>query len=455
MKEQAQALLPSLCSRENPMSEPFGKMMEVLLLVLPLGGAVMLRFFGGQELFSRQVRRIALGGIFLVLSVLVFLTKTHSGGLPGMSLTGVLLLLAVWFPVALLVEIEKEQGQTSGVLSFLLLFFSTGFVLSPFPSLVLLFWGGVLGTTYLLFRMFYGSRPTGNLPFALPALLSCALFSMTFFPSSRSFASLAFLLFLPFFPFQRWMSFTPRTGSATVWTAVRLVLFILSAWGIRRWAPLPFSGEDSAFLVFLCLSGLAQIQGALLALGEPVARKRIAAAIFSQMALLTPIVLMEFPRHAGRSMVLVLSLLFPALALSRLTDHLERETRRQNLSDMGGLFREMPRADRLFFFFVLMISAMPGSGLFSGVLASERGTVGPVFWGWVGMAIAGVVLVQWALWQAWEQIFLGRPKEGALPMSDITSGSAGLMGVSFLPLLILAIWPEILDRLLSSPGAGK
>lgn len=141
MKEQAQALLPSLCSRENPMSEPFGKMMEVLLLFLPLGGAVMLRFFGGQELFSRQVRRIALGGIFLVLSVLVFLTKTHSGGLPGMSLTGVLLLLAVWFPVALLVEIEKEQGQTSGVLSFLLLFFSTGFVLSPFPSLVLLFWG--------------------------------------------------------------------------------------------------------------------------------------------------------------------------------------------------------------------------------------------------------------------------------------------------------------------------
>ncbi len=98
---------------------------------------------------------------------------------------------------------------------------------------------------------------------------------------------------------------------------------------------------------------------------------------------------------------------------------------------------------------------MPGSGLFSGVLAFDTGAVDPVFWVWVGMAIAGVVLVQWALWQAWEQIFLGRPKEGALPMSDISSRSAGLMGVSFLPLLILAIWPEILDRILSGPGAGK
>ena len=437
------------------MSEPFGKIMEVLLLFLPLGGAVVLRFFGRRERLSRQVRRIALGGMLLALSFLLLLTQTHSGELPGMSLTGILLLLAVWVPVTLLVKIEKEQGRTSGALSFLLLFFSAGFVLSPFPSLVLPFWGGVLGTTYLLFRMFYGSRPTGNLPFALPALLSLALFSMTFFPSSRSFASLAFLLFLPFFPFQRWMSFTPRTGSTTAWTAVRLVLFILSAWGIRRWAPLPFSGGDSAFDVFLCLSGLAQIQGALLALGEPVARKRIAAAIFSQMALLTPVVLMEFPRHAGRSMVLVFSLLFPALALSRLTDHLERETRRQNLSDMGGLFREMPRTDRLFFFFVLMLSAMPGSGLFSGVLAFDTGAVDPVFWVWVGMAISGVVLVQWALWQAWEQIFLGQPKKGALPMSDISSRSAGLMGVSFLPLLILAIWPEILDRILSGPGAGK
>lgn len=455
MKEPAEALLRKLFSRESPMSEPFGKMMEEFLLAVPLGGAIGVRIFGRQEAISRQVRRVGLGVMVLIVAFLLILQRIPSEDFQALPVIGLLILLTVWLPAALLVKIEKEQGQTSGILGFLLLFFAAGFVLSPFPSLALLFWWGVMGASYLLFRMFYGSRPTGNLPFALPALLSCLLFPLMFFPSFRSFASLSFLLFMPFFPFQRWMSFTPRTGSATVWTAVRLVLFILSVWGIRRWAPLPFSEGDTAFDVFLGLSGLAQIQGALLALGEPVARKRIAAAIFSQMALLTPIVLLEFPRSPGRSMVLIFSLLFPALALGLLTDHLERETRRQNLSDMGGLFREMPRADRLFFFFVLMISAMPGSGLFSAVLAADAGKVDHVFWVWVGVVIAGVVLLQWALWQAWEQIFLGLPKKGALPVSDISSCTAGLMGFSLLPLVFLAVWPEILDKVLWSPGGGK
>ncbi len=438
------------------MSEAFGKVVEGLLLAAPLGGALAVRFFGRQSSVSKQSGRVALGVMFLIAAFLIVLHRSKPESfVPNLPVTGLLVLLALWFPVALLVKYEQEQGQTAGILSFLFLFFATGFVLSPIPSLALLFWWGVLGASYLLFRVFYGSRPTGNLPFALPVLLSGFLFPLAFFPSAGSYASLAFLLFMPFFPFQRWMSFTPRTGSATVWISVRTVLFILSAWGIHRWAPLPFFANDSALDAFFGVCGLAQIQGALLALGEPVARKRIAAAIFSQMAMCTPIVLMEFSRHTGTAMVLVFSLLFPALALGLLTDHLERETRRQNLSDMGGLFREMPRADRLFFLFVLMLAAVPGSGLFSGVLASNTGGENHFLWVWAGMAIAGVVLLQWALWLAWEQIFLGPPKAGALPMADIPSRLAGLLGVSLLPILFLGIWPGLLDLILWSTGGGK
>ncbi|MCL4460234.1 MAG: hypothetical protein M1297_00775 [Nitrospirae bacterium] len=437
------------------MSETSGKILEGLLLGSPLCGALVVKFFGQQKTLGKRAARAALMVMLLAAAFLVFFDRGQNG-LSVPPLTGILMLVAVWVPSALLVGFEQKRGVTAGgLLGFLFLFFSAGFVLSPASSLALLFWWGILGASYLLFRVSYGSRPTGNLPFALPILLSGLLFPLAFFPSTRSFAPLAFLLFMPFFPFQRWMSFTPRTGSATVWIAVRTSLFVLSAWGIQRWTPLPFSAGTGAFDVFLGVCGLAQIQGALLALGEPVARKRVTAAIFSQMALCTPMLLMELPRHAGRAMVLLFSLLLPALVLGLLTDHLERETRRQNLSDMGGLFADMPRADRLFFLFVLMLSAMPGSGLFSGVLGSDTGPMDSILWAWGGMGIAGVILLQWALWQAWEQIFLGPPKTGALPVADLSFRSAGLLGLSLLTLLFLGIWPGIFDAILSNPGGVR
>ncbi|MHB1925761.1 MAG: hypothetical protein ACYCRD_00620 [Leptospirillum sp.] len=429
------------------------KVLEGLTLAIPIAGAAVIRFFP----FSRPLPGRFFSLLFLIpvgadlLSIGLFRVQPDPARFLAENFA-LVLHLAVLLSCYLIFRFEIKQTVSGGALGFLLLFFSSGFLLSQELSLALCFWLGLLATAYLIFRAFYGSRPVGNLPFTGPLLFSGILFSLDLAPAGMWVSPLAFLLFMPFFPFQRWMSFTPRSGAATVWIACRVVLFALSAWGIYRWCPLSFPATGKSLDVFLGLCALAQIQGALLAMGESVARKRVSAAIFSQMALCTPLILFALPGHPGRAAVLVVSLVLPSLALGVLADHLEHETQRQNLGDMGGLFRDMPRADILFFLFILALSAMPGSGLFSGVLGSDFSAAGDFLWVWAFASISGVVLLQWALWAAWEQIFLGPPKNTALPVSDISAGLAASLVMAFIPLIFLGIWPGILGSILLTAG---
>ncbi len=440
-------------------------LMESLVLV-PLVGALLMRLSGGDPGRLRKLSTGVFGLEFLLAmgAAWSLLEKGRSLGF-GMLLS-VVVLAVLCVPLGVIgrsaSNLEADSGRV--LLSFLLLFFSAGFLLSPSSVWSVLFWGGVLFTARRMERDLSGGTDPRRESFGPAMTVSLILFPVSqalsghlpYFPSTDfglgavqegafGFAALAFLMFCPFFPFQRWLSFVPVSGELTPWISLRVILLLLSAFGLLQWA-LPLEGPSfSASLpILLGLSLTSQLQGGLLALGETVLRKRIAALLFSQSALVVPALFLAGREHPWVVVILGMSLTLPAILLAVATDHLERETRRQSLRDWSGLHRDMPRTDRLFLVSSLAFSAVPGFGAFSGLSLAVSGSPLSFPWFWSLLPLAGVVLVQGVLWKTWESIFLGPPMAVQLVPEDFPMAAFWKFAVFLVPVLLLGAGPFIL-----------
>lgn len=446
------------------MGSPSLSVLVDILVLLPLLGALLVRLSGHNAIWGRKASL----GVFwseFILSLTAWKILVGKG-LPGSSwmMLSVLVLAALCIPIGVISRGDACQGDRKSlpVLSLLLLFFSAGFLLSPSPIWSIVFWSGGLFTVSMLVNAFPCDREERRETWRLPILMSLILFPVSQalsghlpgFPlgglssvtrGAFGFASLAFLMFCPFFPFQRWLSFVPVSGKIVPWIASRFALLFLSAFGILRWAfPLELPSFSEGWPVLLGLSLLAQIQGAVQALKEPVLRKRLSVVVFSQTTLLVPALFLAGRDHPWVVIVLVFSFMLPALLLAIVTEHLEDETRRQRFRDWSGLYRVMPKADRLFLIASLGFSAVPGFGAFSEAVLIGKEFTSPSLWIWSLLPLPGIVLVQSILWQSWESIFLGPFQERALIPRDISLPTAMKLAIFLLPVLFLGIWPDVL-----------
>ena len=444
------------------------------LLWLPLTGVLLVRFFSRN---SGRVRKIFSGILWGEVALATVAGRSLIGSGSPMALRmlfPVLILLALCLPVGLIGRGESRQGREEGlpVLSLLMLFFSAGFLLSPSPAWSIAFWGGVLFTAGKVAETFPCGAEERREPLRPAILLSLFLFPLSqalsgrlpFLPSvgpgqavlsggAFGLSVLAFLVFCPFFPFQRWLSFVPVSGGLTGWIAVRFALFLLSIFGVLRWAlPLENPSFSESLPVLLGLSFLAQLQGGLLALGEPVLRKRISALVFSQTSLSIPALFLAGRDRPWVVAVLSISLMMPGLLLAVVSDHLERETRRQRFRDWSGLHRFMPRADRLFLAASIAFSAVPGFGAFSGLVLVGTNPVLSSLWIWSLLPLAGIVLVQAVLWKSWESIFLGPSSSSCLSPRDLPFPLSWKLVAFLVPVLLMGAFPGILEELFRWKG---
>ncbi|MHB1285290.1 MAG: proton-conducting transporter transmembrane domain-containing protein [Leptospirales bacterium] len=440
-------------------------LMDSLLLV-PLLGALLMRLSVRDQGRVRKLSFGVFGLEFLLAMGTGWSLLNHGRSMEFGMLLSVVVLGVLCVPLGVMGRNASNPKLEHGrvLLAFLMLFFSAGFLLSPSSVWSILFWGGVLFTARRMERAFSGEADPRRESLGPAMTVSLILFpasqvlsgNLPYFPSADfglgavqagafGFAALAFLMFCPFFPFQRWLSFVPVSGELTPWISLRVILLFLAALGLLRWAiPLENPSFSASLPILLGLSLTAQLQGGLLALGEPVLRKRIAALLFSQSALIVPTLFLTGREHPWVVVVLGISLMLPAILLAVATDHLEIETRRQSLRDWSGLHRDMPRTDRLFLVASLAFSAVPGFGAFSGLAMVASGSPLSVPWFWSLLPLAGVVLVQGVLWKTWESIFLGPPMTVQLVPEDFPAAAFWKFAVFLVPVLLLGAGPFIL-----------
>lgn len=287
------------------------------------------------------------------------------------------------------------EAVTVGIFSALdLLLFFLFWELSLPAIFILIAWRGLgpqaayVASKYTLFMLFagvpllfgillvasnYAGQHGGEWSFSLPLLLATpmALDQQTWV---FGLLLLAFAVKAPLFPFHTWLP-SVALQAPTQLTAV-LIGLKLGVYGIIRLA-MPLAPQAALdHLWFLAILGaVTLVYAALIALRQTNFRALLAYASISHVGMLM-MALAAFNALAMQGVLLqLLNFALIAGSLMLMAGMLERRLGTNDLTQLGGLARPMPRFTVLLFLFVLASIGVPGSNGFVAELLMLLGVV--------------------------------------------------------------------------------
>ena len=354
--------------------------------------------------------------------------------------------------------------------SLLIVFFASGFLISPDALWATLFWEGLL--TSLLFSGTFGKITkvddifrTSGIPF--PLLASALLFPASLwlsgtFPGQHLHVSLlsfiagmaALGLLLPSAPFMTWLILFPDDRLVVRRFFQRIAMTLVSADGICRFI-LPqeaLSGKSFLFsqghltaLSILILSSaiLAQIQGVALAWSEPGLFRRAAYLTFSQSTLLPATLILGGDHRAAILTLVCVSLIVCTITIAMPIFHIERQTRHRNLKSLGGLLVNMPRTGILMALGSIAFSGFPGFPLASAFsfFSYDRWSIPYLLISLLLVTTTGILLGR-----TLGNLFLGEEPKSSYRPKDLSVWSFSLGILLLIPLTVLAFYPPGSER---------
>jgi hypothetical protein len=349
--------------------------------------------------------------------------------------------------------------------SLLIIFFSTGFLISPDGFWATLFWEGLL--TALLLSGTFGKMTkvndvfrTNGLPF--PLFTSALLFPASMWlagtlPGQHLHVSLlsfiagivSLAIFLPSAPFMNWLILFPDEKLVARSFFQRIAIWLVAADGICRFI-LPqetLSGKDyllsqghPTILAILLVSFtlLAQIQGVALAWTEPVLLRRLYDLAFSQSTLLLTAIYLGGKDRTTILILLAVTLIVCSVTIAMPLLHIEQQTRHRTLSSLGGLLINMPRTGILMAMGTIAFAGFPGFAMASAfAFFSFAGwTIAPLLLTLLLVTLAGILLGR-----TLGSLFLGEDPKASFRPRDLSPWSFTLGIMLLIPLSILAFHP--------------
>jgi len=449
------------------MKEP---LLLTILLLLPILSMALI-FFSRKKDTCPNGETNPVAQLSNLWPMLIFsLVATILGKRLGAPLT---FLILASLPILLFLPVDDKsdpilRSRKTG--SLLIIFFASGFLISPDGFWATLFWEGLL--TALLFSGTFGKvtkvddvfRATG-IPF--PLLSSALLFPASMwlsgtFPGQHLHVSfLSFIagivslaLFLPSSPFMNWLILFPDDKLAVQSFFQRIAIALVAADGICRFI-LPqealsgthflLSHGHLTILSILLVSStlLAQIQGVALAWTEPVLFRRISYLAFSQSTLLATAILLGGDHRTTILILLAVTLIVCSVTIAMPLAHIERQTRHRTLSSLGGLLINMPRTGILMAMGSLAFSGFPGFTLASAFsfFSFSGWTIAPLLLSLLLVTIAGILLGR-----TLGTLFLGEEPKASYRPRDLSPWSFSLGIMLLIPLSVLAFHPPGGDR---------
>ena len=458
-------------------------MLLMLTLLLPLLGALLLGILGDDE---RSVRPIALltslGSFVASVGLLVQfdpavaeiqLTRATAWipaigaqfafGVDGISLVLVLLTtlitpLVIWStwdvtdrPRGYLAALLALETTVLGVfLATDVLLFYVFFEASLIPMyLIIGIWGGrnrryaavkfflytLLGGLLMLVAILYLYVQAGATSFAYADLLAVAED-----PSTQRWLFLAFLaafaVKIPLFPVHTWLpdAHTEAPTAGSVFLAA--ILLKMGSFGLLRYS-LPYFPDATRELVpwLLGASVIGILYGAVLALMQSDIKRLIAYSSVSHMGF---VVLGTFALDSVATSGAVVQMVNHGLstgALFLLIGFLYERRHTREISDFGGLAKQVPIMAGLWLLVSMSSLALPGLNGFVGEFPILLGTFQQAPWAGVLGAFGAVLAALYLLW-AYQRMFHG-PLEGEANRTtpDLTMREVGVLA----PLLVLIV----------------
>lgn len=282
---------------------------------------------------------------------------------------------------------------------------------------------------------------TGEWSFAYEDWLATPLTGM---PAVWAFVGflLAFLVKLPAFPVHSWLP-DAHTQAPTAGSVILAgVLLKTGAYGLLRFGVPLFPEVAEAHAPFMLIIGVAGIlYGAILAYAQTDFKRLVAYSSVSHMGfVLLGIFAWNALAWSGAVLQMVAHGLSTA-ALFMIAGALQERLHTRKLSEMGGLWRAMPRMGAMAMFFIVASVGLPGLGNFMAEFLVMAG----LWQAWpIICAVAALGLVTGAVYSLWllQQAFHGPLADKNEGLRDFSARDMAALGVLVIGLLWLGLYPQ-------------
>jgi len=271
---------------------------------------------------------------------------------------------------------------------------------------------------------------------------------MTGMPAVWAFIGflLAFLVKLPAFPVHSWLP-DAHTQAPTAGSVILAgVLLKTGAYGLLRFGVPLFPEAAQAHAPLMLLIGVAGIlYGAVLAYAQTDFKRLVAYSSVSHMGfVLLGIFAWNSLAWSGAVLQMVAHGLSTA-ALFMIAGALQERLHTRQLSEMGGLWRAMPRMGAMAMFFIVASVGLPGLGNFMAEFLVMAG----LWQAWpLICAVAALGLITGAVYSLWllQQAFHGPLADSNADLRDFSARDMTALGLLVVGLLWLGLYPQpVLD----------
>jgi len=300
--------------------------------------------------------------------------------------------------------------------------------------------GGLLMLVAILGLYFVHGQATGVYTFEYSQLLGTAMSPAVAFWLMLGFAA-AFAVKLPAVPVHTWLP-DAHTEAPTAGSVILAgVLLKTGAYGLLRFVlPLFPQAARAVAPVAMALGVVGILYGALLAYSQKDLKRMVAYTSVSHMGF----VLLGI--FAGNELALqgvAMQMLCHGIstgALFILAGALQERLHTRDVDRMGGLWAATPRLGAATLIFALASLGLPGLGNFVGEFLVLLGAYQASPW---LAALAALGLVAATIYSLWlvQKVFHG-PREAALPLVDLGGREMTIMGVLFVLIVGLGLYPQ-------------
>jgi NADH-quinone oxidoreductase subunit M len=460
-----------------------------LVFIIPLGD------------FLSRFLSLATAGVTLLLSIALFrafdpanagmqfaerkewipdLGATYSLGVDGISLFMVLITTFMVF-LALLSswgEVERRANLFSGFmllletgllgiflsLDLLLFYVFWEIMLVPMYFLIGL-WGGenrryatvkliiyTMGSSLLMLvaifvLYFLHHAQTGKYTFDIVQLYETSVPAYALLPMGLAFF-VAFAVKSPLLPFHTWLPDAHAESPISGAVDITGLLIKTGAYAFLRFF-LPLFPEFSITYgpVVVLIALLANLYGALVATAQDDLKRLIAYSSVSHVGLIILGIFVLNLQGIEGALLMMISIALSSGALFIIVGMLHKRSRTKAISEMGGVWRDMPVLGGFFMFFTLASVGIPGLSNFVGEFLIFLGAfrVNPIY----GVAATFVVVLTavYLLWMFWRTMF-GPAPERARTWYDLTFAETLTLTIPAVLVVLLGVYPKILlDRI--------
>lgn len=472
-----------------------------MLIFLPVAGAGLLFLIPWRGDFLPKALALVVAGLNLLLSLALFraFDPSSSGmqfvekarwipeigasyylGIDGISLFMVLI-TTFMVPMALLSSWEQVERRPKMFYGFMLLLEAglIGIFLALDLLLFYVFWEVMLLPMYFLIGLWGGAErryatikliiytmggsllmlvailvlyfihqgQTGEYTFDITRLYGTTIPPQALLPMGLAFFA-AFAVKSPLFPFHTWLPDAHAEAPISGAVDITGLLIKTGAYAFLRFLlPLfpEFSISYAPMIVMLAL--IANIYGAVVATAQQDLKRLIAYSSVSHVGLIILGIFVFNLQGVEGAILMMVSIVLASGGLFMGVGMLYKRSRSKDISQMGGVWRDMPLLGGFFMFFTLASVGIPGLSNFVGEFLIFLGAFrANAFYG-VLAAFVMVLTAVYLLWMFWRVMF-GPSPAVARAWQDLSIGETVTLTIPAIVILLMGVYPKIfLDRI--------